>query len=133
LSAALPFIAQLTSTRGEAIMRHGSAVGTFVLILFISLCLSMEASYAENKTKSYYSPIIHVNKEQGYIVISDSGAVFGVEVPPEAKPNLDKLPPSGLIDLVVEIRPGQAPLVKKWTVMSGETACRVFDGKECRP
>ncbi|MEX5214628.1 MAG: hypothetical protein AB7G48_16025 [Nitrospiraceae bacterium] len=114
-------------------MRHGSAVRTSVLILFISLGLSMNASYAENKTKSYYSPIILVNKEQGYIVISDSGAVFGVEVPPEAKPNLDKLPPSGLIDLVVEIRPGQAPLVKKWTVMSGETDCRVFDGKECRP
>lgn len=114
-------------------MYYGSAVGTFVLIILFSICLWTGASFAETQTKSYYSPIIHVNKEQGYIVISDSGAVFGVEVPPEAKPNLDKLPPSGLIDLVVEIRPGQAPLVKKWTVMSGETACRVFDGKECRP
>ena len=114
-------------------MRQGSAVGTFALILLISMCLAVRTSHAEAQTKSYYSPIIHVNKEQGYIVISDSGAVFGVEVPPEAKPNLDKLPPSGLIDLVVEIRPGQAPLVKKWTVMSGETTCRVFDGKECRP
>jgi len=82
--------------------------------------------------KSYYSPIIFVDKEKGFIVISDSGAVFGVEVSPEAKQHLDKLPPSGLIDIVVEIRPGNAPLIKRWKITSGDSACKIFDGKTCK-
>lgn len=82
--------------------------------------------------KSYYSPIIFVDKEKGYIVISDSGRVFGVEVPPEAKPHLDKLPPSGLIDIVVELRPNNVPLVKRWKLASGESSCKIFDGKTCK-
>lgn len=90
----------------------------------------IESAGAEEK--SYYSPIIFVDKEKGFIVISDSGAVFGIEVPPEAKPHLDKLPPSGLIDVVVEIRPGNAPLVKRWKIAAGESACKIFDGKTCR-
>jgi len=82
--------------------------------------------------KSYYSPIIFVDKEKGYIVISNSGAVFGVEAPPEARPHLDKLPASGLIDIVVEIRPDNAPLIKRWKLASGESSCKVFDGKNCK-
>ncbi len=87
-------------------------------------------AFAEEK--SYYSPIIFVDKEKGFIVISNSGAVFGVEVPPEAKPHLDKLPPSGLIDIVVEIRPDNAPLVKRWKIAAGESSCKIFDGKTCK-
>jgi hypothetical protein len=87
---------------------------------------------ADAEERSYYSPIIHVDKEKGYIVISDSGRVFGVEVPPEAKPHLDKLPLLGLIDIVVEMRPDNPPLVKRWKLASGESSCKVFDGKSCK-
>jgi hypothetical protein len=87
---------------------------------------------ARAEEKSYYSPIIFVDKEKGYIVISNSGAVFGVEVAPEARQHLDKLPPSGLIDIVVETRPGNAPLVKRWKIASGESSCKIFDGKNCK-
>ncbi len=90
------------------------------------------AGPAGAEERSYYSPIVFVDKEKGYIVISDSGAVFGVEVPPEAKPHLDKLPSSGLIDIVVEIRPNNAPLVKRWKIAAGESACKIFDGKTCK-
>lgn len=101
------------------------------LILATLICLSWIGS-AGAEEKSYYSPIIFVDKEKGFIVISDSGAVFGVEVPPEAKPHLDKLPASGLIDIVVEIRPDNAPLVKRWKIVSGDSACKIFDGKTCK-
>jgi len=90
------------------------------------------AGPAGAEEKSYYSPIIYVDKEKGFIVISDSGKVFGVEVPPEARPHLDKLPPSGLIDIVAEIRPDQPPLLKRWKLASGESSCKIFDGKTCR-
>ena len=101
----------------------------FILTALIGLGWFGSAGAEE---KSYYSPIVFVDKEKGYIVISDSGAVFGVEVPPEAKPHLDKLPPSGLIDVVVEIRPNNAPLVKRWKIASGDSACKIFDGKTCK-
>jgi hypothetical protein len=102
-----------------------------VLILTAVFGLAWTAS-AGAEEKSYYSPIIFVDKEKGYIVISSSGAVFGVEVPPEARQHLDKLPPSGLIDIVVETRPDNAPLVKRWKIASGESSCKIFDGKNCK-
>ena len=87
---------------------------------------------AAAEDKSFYSPIIHVNKEKGYIIISNSGAVFPVELPEAARPHIDKLPVSGLIDIVVELRPGNAPLLKKWKITSGESTCKIFDGKVCK-
>ena len=82
--------------------------------------------------KSYYSPVIHVDKENSRILISTLGSVFWVEVPDEAKPHLDKLPVSGLADFVVEMRPGQAPLLKTWKFPTADMACKHFDGKACR-
>lgn len=102
-----------------------------IMLLAVAAGLAWTGS-ADAEDKSYYSPIIFVDKEKGYIVISDSGNVFGVEVPPEARQHLDKLPPSGLIDIVVEIRPNNAPLVKRWKLASGESSCKIFDGKTCK-
>lgn len=111
-------------------MRRRMIYGTTIFfIAFIGLSAVGPVGAEE---KSYYSPIISVNKEKGYIVISDSGAVFGVEVPPAAKPHLDQLPTGGLIDLVVEIRKDNAPLVKRWKLASGESSCKIFDGKTCK-
>jgi hypothetical protein len=112
-------------------MRRRLSLTSSVMFLAASIGLGW-AGPAGAEEKSYYSPIIFVDKEKGFIVISDSGAVFGVEVPPEAKPHLDKLPSSGLIDIVVEIRPGNAPLVKRWKIAAGESACKIFDGKTCK-
>jgi hypothetical protein len=109
--------------------RLSSIFSMMLLAALIGLGWTASAGAEE---KSYYSPIIFVDKEKGYIVISDSGAVFGVEVSPEAKPHLDKLPSSGLIDIVVEIRPNNAPLVKRWKIASGESSCKIFDGKNCK-
>jgi hypothetical protein len=82
--------------------------------------------------KSIFSPIIHVDKGKGYIVVSSDGKVFAVEVDEAAKPHLEKLPVSGMIDMVVELRPGNTPLLKKWKVAGGESACKEFDGKNCK-
>lgn len=87
-------------------------------------------SFAEEK--AFYSPVIHVDKEHSRILISTLGSVFWVEVPDAARPHLDTLPISGLADFVVELRPGQAPLLKTWKFASGETPCKHFDGKSCK-
>jgi len=83
--------------------------------------------------KSFYSPVIHVDKEAGRILISTHGSVFWVDVPDAAKPHIEKLPISGLVDFVVEMRGNdQAPLLKTWKVKSGESTCMYFNGKECK-
>jgi len=99
--------------------------GVFLLGLIAS------PSFAEDK--SFYSPIIQVDKENHRVLISTSGSVFWIDIPDVAKPHIEKLPISGLADFVVEMRgDGQAPLLKTWKVKSGETSCTYFDGKTCR-
>jgi len=103
---------------------------TLLSSLFL-LGLLVSSSFAEEK--SFYSPVIHVDKENHRILISTFGSVFWIDVPDAAKPHIEKLPVSGLADFVVEMRgEGQAPLLKTWKVKSGETSCTYFDGKICR-
>jgi hypothetical protein len=83
--------------------------------------------------RSFYSPVIHIDKEQNQILISTSGSVFYIEVPDVAKPHIEKLPISGLVDFVVEMRgEDKRPLIKSWKVKSGESTCMYFNGKECK-
>lgn len=107
------------------------------LILLIStliLCLTGITNPANTAAaeKSYYSPIINVDVENSRILISTLGAVFWVEIPEAGRPHMEKLPQSGLVDIVVETREGQAPLLKSWKVKSGESTCLNFDGKVCK-
>lgn len=104
----------------------------FILIsaVLVSTFLTIPAS-AEDK--SYYSPVIHVDKDNNKILISTLGAVFYIEAPEAAKPHIEKLPISGLVDFVVEMRgDGKMPLIKTWKVKSGESTCMYFNGKECK-
>jgi len=107
---------------------------TALRAIFSSLfLLSLVASSSFAEEKSFYSPVIHVDKENHRILISTFGSVFWIDVPDSAKPHIEKLPVSGLADFVVEMRgEGQAPLLKTWKVKSGETSCTYFDGKTCR-
>ena len=107
---------------------------TILLAVFPSfLLLGLLASPSLAEEKSFYSPVIRVDTESHRILISTLGSVFWIDVPDAAKPHLEKLPISGLVDFVVEMREnGQAPLLKTWKVKSGETSCTYFDGKTCK-
>ena len=111
-----------------------SYMRTTLLAVFFSLFLLgliVSPSFAEDR--SFYSPVIRVDTESYRILISTLGSVFWIDVPDAAKPHLEKLPISGLVDFVVEMREnGQVPLLKTWKVKSGETSCTYFDGKTCR-
>lgn len=98
----------------------------------IMLTILFPLASAQAEDQSIYSPIILVDKEKGFIVVSNSGKVFAVEVPDAAKPHLEKLPVSGMIDIVVEMRANNAPLLKTWKVAGGESSCKQFDGKTCK-
>lgn len=111
-----------------------SYMRTSLLTVFLSLTLvSLMTLPGFAEEKSFYSPVIHVDKENHRILISTFGSVFWIDVPDAAKPHIEKLPISGLADFVVEMRgDGLAPLLKTWKVKSGETSCTYFDGKTCK-
>ena len=101
-------------------------------MLFV-LLLTLVATPAFAEDRSFYSPVIHIDKEKSQILISTSAAVFYIEVPEAAKPHMEKLPISGLVDFLVEMRgDDQLPLVKSWKVKSGDSTCMYFNGKECK-
>jgi hypothetical protein len=101
---------------------------SLVLILFMVTWFGSAA--AENK--SIYSPLIHVDKDKGFIIVSVDGSVIAIEASEAAKPHLAKLPASGMIDIVVELRPQKPPLLKSWKLAAGESDCKHFDGTTCR-
>ena len=101
------------------------------VLLVLLLTLVTTPTFAEDR--SFYSPVIHIDKEKSQILISTSAAVFYIEVPEAAKPHMEKLPISGLVDFLVEMRgDDQLPLIKSWKVKSGESTCMYFNGKECK-
>lgn len=103
---------------------------TILLALSVVLGLSGQG-FAEER--SYYSPVIHIDVENHRILISQLGGVFYIDVPEVARPHMQKLPISGLVDFVVETRgEGQMPVIKTWKVKSGESTCMYFNGKECK-
>ena len=102
---------------------------TLILTALVMVC-SLGSAMAE--TKSIYSPLILVEKEKGYIVVSVDGKVIAVEASEAAKPHLAKLPPSGMIDIVVELRGDKPPLLKSWKLAAGDSDCKHFDGQACR-
>ncbi len=105
----------------------------WTLLLAVPLILAGWVDLAFAKEKSIFSPIIHVNKQKGFIVVSTDSGVIGVEVSKEAKRHLGKLPAgAGMIDMVVELRDGKPPFLKSWKVVAGESACKHFDGKRCK-
>lgn len=102
-------------------------------LLFLVVYLLLVSAPVQAEDKSFYSPVIFIDKENNRILISTLGSVFYIEAPDAAKPHIEKLPISGLVDFVVEMRgDGKMPLIKTWKVKSGESTCMFFNGKECK-
>jgi hypothetical protein len=124
-------VSEMISCAGVLDMSYMRTTLLTVCSSFFLLSLIVSPSFAEEK--SFYSPVINIDKESNRILISTHGSVFWIDVPDTAKPHIEKLPITGLADFVVEMREnGQAPLLKSWKVKSGETSCMYFDGKTCR-
>jgi len=106
------------------------------LLLFALILTSYDMTAAltdePGKEASIYSPIIRVEADQGFILIAADSGILWVKATPEAQPHLTKLPVGGLIDLVVEFQgKPNPPLIKSWKLASGDSSCKVFDGKAC--
>jgi hypothetical protein len=103
------------------------------IMLLAILFSAAVASTSLAVDKSYYSPVIHIDVENHRILISQLGGVFYIDVPEVARPHMEKLPISGLVDFVVDwTSDDQMPVIKTWKVKSGESTCLYFNGKECK-
>jgi hypothetical protein len=121
----------LTLARGACARRYRRVSAFIFSFSLFLIAVSSMIAFAEDK--SFYSPVIDIDKENHRILISTLGSVFYIDVPEAARPHMEKLPISGLVDFVVEMRgEGQMPLVKTWKVKSGESTCMYFNGKECK-
>jgi hypothetical protein len=101
-----------------------------LLAIFFSAALATTSHAVE---KSFYSPIIEIDVNNHRILISQLGGVFYIDVPEIARPHMEKLPISGLVDFVVDwTSDDQMPVLKTWKVKSGESTCLYFNGKECK-
>ena len=103
---------------------------TLLLAMLFTVALA-STSYAIDK--SYYSPVIYIDADNHRILISQLGGVFYIDVPEAARPHMEKLPISGLVDFVVDVKgENEMPVIKTWKVKSGESTCMYFNGTECK-
>jgi len=108
-----------------------------ILSLLAFLTVSMTAlgfafTDEPGKQGSFYSPIIRVVPDKGFILISTNGGILWVRASEAALPHVGKLPVGGLIDIVVEFQgKPNPPIIKSWKLASGGSACNVFDGTSC--
>lgn len=102
-------------------------------MLFTTLLVIGMSSLSQAEDKSFYSPVIYIDVESHRILISQLGGVFYIDVPDVARPHMEELPVSGLVDFVVDWKgEDQIPVIKTWKVKSGESTCMYFNGKECK-
>ena len=107
-------------------------------IIFLMSCLTwapiLTHAFVDElgKEGSFYSPIIRVVPDQGFIMISTDGGILWVRASEAALPHIGKLPVGGLIDIVVQFQgKPHPPIIKSWKLASGNSGCDVFDGTQC--
>lgn len=92
---------------------------------------SKRAAQSQSKEVGIYSSIVQVAPKKGYIMVTKDGNVMWVKASKAAKPYVKHLPQGEMIDIVVEMRGKKAPIMKSWKLVSGESRCKVFNGKKC--
>jgi len=107
------------------------------LLCIIGLIIVFHTSarvFAEASTtiKSYYSPIVRLEPEKGYLLITTDSGIQWIQVDDAAKPHLKTLEVGDMIDVVVQLRPDNVPpLLKSWKLARSSSPCQIFDGKIC--
>ena len=109
----------------------------FILPLLIVLFAPMSTpgwafTDEPGKEGSFYSPVIRVVADQGFILITSGSGILWLKASEAAMPHLSKLPVGGLLDVVVEFQgKPNPPIIKSWKLASGDSVCPVFDGTQC--
>ena len=107
----------------------GNTFFALVLIIITSVPAFAEAT---PKLKSYYSPIVRLEPDKGYFLITTSSGIQWVQVEDPVKEHLKTLEVGDMIDVVVQLRPDPVPpLLKSWKLARSASPCKIFNGQTC--
>jgi len=107
------------------------------ILCFIGLILALQTTapvFAEatTKLKSYYSPIVRLEADKGYFLVTTDSGIQWIQVEDNAKPHLKTLEVGDMIDIVVQLRPDNVPpLLQSWKLARSSSSCKIFNGKTC--
>jgi hypothetical protein len=96
---------------------------------------------ASTSLKSYYSPIVRLEPDKGFFLITTDSGIQWIKVEEPGKTHLKTLAVGDMIDIVVELRENAEPqendqklppLLKSWKLARSDSPCKVFDGKSCK-
>jgi len=106
----------------------------FLLIAVLSFLISPTIAIAQKSgpIKSYYSPIVRLEVDKGFFLITTDSGILWVQVEGHVKPHLKTLEVGNMIDVTVQYRSNNLPpLLKSWKLARGSSPCKIFDGKTC--
>lgn len=99
------------------------------LLIVTSVPVFAEASPT---LKSYYSPIVRLEPDKGYFLITTNSGIQWVQVEDPVKEHLKTLEVGDMIDIVVQLRPDPVPpLLKSWKLARSASPCKVLNGQTC--
>ncbi|TFG65051.1 MAG: hypothetical protein E4H32_02290 [Nitrospirales bacterium] len=107
---------------------------TNILFGLALLFLTSAPVFAEASTslKSYYSPIVRLEPDKGYFLITTNSGIQWVQVEDAVKEHLKTLEVGDMIDVVVELRPDPVPpLLKSWKLARSASPCKVLKDQTC--
>ncbi len=82
--------------------------------------------------KSYYSPIVKLEANNGYFLITTDSGIQWIQVEDPGKEHLKTLEVGDMIDVVVQLRPDpDPPLLKSWKLARSASPCTIFNGQIC--
>ena len=110
---------------------HHITTGMFALVLLILTSVPVFAE-ASTKLKSYYSPIVRLEADKGYFLITTNSGIQWIQVEDAVKEHLKTLAVGDMIDVVVQLRPDPVPpLLKSWKLARSDSPCKVLKDQTC--
>ena len=108
------------------------AINSFLALVFLFLTGAPVFAEASTSLKSYYSPIVRLEADKGYFLITTNSGIQWIQVEDAVKEHLKTLAVGDMIDVVVELRPDPVPpLLKSWKLARSSSPCKVLKGETC--
>ena len=112
-------------------LRFSSILWALTLLILV-IIPSFTLAQKPGDVKSYYSPIIRLEPDKGFLLITADSGILWVQVEDHAKGHLSGLGVGDMIDVTIQFRPDNLPpILLRWKLAQSASACKVFDGKSC--
>jgi hypothetical protein len=108
-------------------------INTFLALGLLAVTSAPIFAEATTSLKSYYSPIVRLEPDKGYFLITTNSGIQWVQVEDAVKEHLKTLEVGDMIDVIVELRPDPVPpLLKSWKLARSASPCKVLKDQICR-